>query len=95
MQSEGYLVEAAADGREALAFVEQHGVPAAVLLDLMMPVMSGWDLIAEMERRNLPTHPSIVVISACRDPGPAGYPHLTKPLNLGALLQAVEERVGG
>jgi two-component system, cell cycle sensor histidine kinase and response regulator CckA len=40
----GYVVHQAADGREALAEIARSGVPALVLTDLMMPVMSGRQL---------------------------------------------------
>ena len=40
----GYLVETASNGAEALAKVREDGF-AAILLDLMMPIMSGWEFL--------------------------------------------------
>jgi len=41
LEQTGYLVIAAADGREALALLRSGVRPSAILLDLMMPVMDG------------------------------------------------------
>jgi CheY-like chemotaxis protein len=46
LQSEGYLVQVARNGREALTILE-HELPSAMIVDLMMPVMDG----AELRRR--------------------------------------------
>jgi CheY-like chemotaxis protein len=49
LSSKGYPVFAAQNGREALALLRQHR-PAVVLLDLMMPVMNGWEFRHEQLR---------------------------------------------
>ncbi|MBV9173586.1 MAG: response regulator, partial [Chloroflexi bacterium] len=41
LEFEGYAVETATNGAEALAKVRAHA-PQAIVLDLMMPVMDGW-----------------------------------------------------
>lgn len=51
LESEGYGVAAVANGREALARFRQGGVDL-VLLDVMMPVMSGYDVCREIRRSN-------------------------------------------
>jgi CheY-like chemotaxis protein len=43
-EAEGYDVDTAADGAEALARACQQP-PQAIVLDLMMPVMNGWDFL--------------------------------------------------
>ncbi len=49
LSGEGYLVAAAADGREALEkYVDFH--PDLVCLDIMMPGMSGYDVCREIRR---------------------------------------------
>jgi diguanylate cyclase len=48
LESEGYLVLVASNGREALTILERE-VPSAMIVDLMMPVMDG----AELRRRQL------------------------------------------
>jgi len=44
LHDEGYEVEQAADGAEALQVVRRV-VPAAIVLDLMMPVLDGWAFV--------------------------------------------------
>jgi CheY-like chemotaxis protein len=46
-QAAGYTTASAADGRRALAYLRANPAPRVVLLDLMMPVMDGWQFLAE------------------------------------------------
>lgn len=63
-ESEGYSVDIKADGKSALdAF--RAAAPAAIVLDLRLPVMSGKDVCREIKREN-PALP-IVVLSAATD----------------------------
>ena len=63
-ESEGYAVEIKADGKSALdAF--RAAAPAAIVLDLRLPVMSGKDVCREIKREK-PTLP-VVVLSAATD----------------------------
>jgi DNA-binding response OmpR family regulator len=49
LEKEGFSVESAADGREAIARIHQSP-PAMVLLDVMMPGMDGFDVCREVRR---------------------------------------------
>jgi CheY-like chemotaxis protein len=85
----GFTVELATNGREALEWLRGAGRPRAVLVDLMMPVMSGWELLSVMRQDpSLATIP-IAVISAARDPGPFDGPTtvLPKPCDIHQILQ--------
>jgi CheY-like chemotaxis protein len=97
LEDEGYVVRGAANGREALALL-RTGVrpPAVILLDLMMPVMSGWDFRAEQQGDPALASIPVVVLSADRDVATKaaalqvpGY--LAKPVNLDVLLDVVRE----
>ena len=44
LSDEGYSVDTASDGAEALRVASQHE-PSAILLDVMMPGMSGWQFL--------------------------------------------------
>jgi CheY-like chemotaxis protein len=95
LQLEGYVVREAANGREALDVSTQHPTPSLILLDLMMPVMDGYQFRTEqMKDPNLSKVP-VVVISADASVhekmasfGAASV--LPKPISLDRLLRAVE-----
>jgi CheY-like chemotaxis protein len=60
LEESGYLVITAVDGREAIALLRSGVRPSAILLDLMMPVMDGWDF--RHEQRSDPRLRDIPVI---------------------------------
>jgi CheY-like chemotaxis protein len=96
---EGYPVVEAGDGAEALTIIENlPHPPAAIFLDMRMPIMDGWAFATEYRRRPGP-HADIVVMTAARDAhawatevGAAGT--LAKPFNLDALLDMAERFAG-
>ncbi|MBW1883263.1 MAG: response regulator, partial [Deltaproteobacteria bacterium] len=59
----GWLVSEAENGRSALALVAEDS-PALILLDLMMPVMDGFEFVLEMRRRDPESQIRIVVVTA-------------------------------
>ena len=61
LDDEGFTVECAANGREALKIMERWK-PSVILLDLMMPVMDGWAFCEEQRRTGDLT--PIVLLSA-------------------------------
>ncbi len=87
LASEGYEVSAAADGERALA--EAHARrPDVILLDLMMPVMSGWQFReAQLDDPQLAGVP-VVVVSAFDDTLDAAAA-LRKPYELEDVLETV------
>jgi DNA-binding response OmpR family regulator len=98
LSTEGYRVEMAANGKEALEFLLEER-PAIILLDLMMPVMDGWQFVAEMDKRARRTSP-LLILSADR----AVQTHaaklqadafLAKPFDLDELLVKVSQLTGG
>ncbi|MGH7398440.1 MAG: response regulator transcription factor [Candidatus Rokuibacteriota bacterium] len=52
LQFEGYQTVAAGDGKTGLALALSEA-PDLILLDIMMPGMSGWDLCRELRQRGL------------------------------------------
>jgi CheY-like chemotaxis protein len=87
---EGYNVELAANGRQALDILPTLERPCAVILDIIMPVMSGPELYAAM--RASPSLADIPVVVSTSDPSraPSGVLIMRKPINLSRLLQTVE-----
>ncbi|MEK8023972.1 MAG: response regulator [Candidatus Hydrogenedentota bacterium] len=47
LTGEGYPVATAGHGREAIAYLRSGKLPCIIVLDLMMPVMNGWEFRAE------------------------------------------------
>jgi CheY-like chemotaxis protein len=67
LRDEGYRVEVASDGRRALDLMTKER-PGLVLLDLMMPALSGQEVMAQMgTSRQLATVP-VLVLSGVADP---------------------------
>src|SRR5215468_3044647 len=62
IENEGMAVETARNGAEALALLGTGRLPAPVLLDLMMPVMNGWEFLAAVANDPLLTEIPVVVL---------------------------------
>jgi CheY-like chemotaxis protein len=63
LEREGYTVVEAADGRAALARIEER-LPGLILLDLMMPHMDGFEVLAELRARPAWRAIPVVVVTA-------------------------------
>ncbi|HEX2686742.1 MAG TPA: response regulator [Kofleriaceae bacterium] len=91
IESEGMAVETARNGEEALALLRSHRLPRLVLLDLMMPVMNGWEFLTEVAKDPLLKVIPVVVLTAVeRTQAPGAVEILRKPMDLGALIRVVE-----
>lgn len=95
LEMEGYHVLSARDGAEALRVLEEGRPPSIILLDLMMPTMSGWQFAPALQQdpalRDIP----VVVITA-NDKGRQLAPDnivglFSKPLDLEQLLRCIED----
>lgn len=64
LADEGYRVSTAANGREALDLLATGALPSIILLDLMMPVMNGWQFRAAQRQDARLSGIPVVVISA-------------------------------
>jgi DNA-binding response OmpR family regulator len=88
LQFKGYTVEGASNGREALAVLERTR-PCLMVLDLVMPEMTGWQLLEEMKERKLGDIP-VCVISALEGRTPSeAVASLCKPFEPSELLAIV------
>jgi DNA-binding response OmpR family regulator len=64
LQEEGFDVDTAENGREALELLGSGTPPSAIVLDLMMPVMDGWDFRHEQLKNAALKDIPVVVITA-------------------------------
>jgi CheY-like chemotaxis protein len=97
LEDEGYPVATAANGREALAVLARLPRPCVVLLDLMMPVMDGWEFLREGRARAALTDvPVFVVTASSIAEAPAGATALLKkPFDISRVLKILQEHCGG
>ena len=98
LRFEWYGVHAAADGRDALDRLEFGLRPDVILLDLMMPVLNGFDVLSALQQRPEWRSIPVVVVSANRGyeaedlQGAVGI--LRKPVNVDRLIDVVEKAAG-
>ena len=94
---EGYRVQTAASGAEALdALARMSGPPRLLLLDLIMPGMSGFEFLRAMRRAPLLARVPVVVHSGlgedpALDPPPGITCWLRKPVQIDALLNVTRQ----
>src|SRR3954462_7575246 len=96
LASEGYSVVTAADGREALERLRGGIRPAVMLLDLMMPRVSGVEVIDALRKDESLRQIPVVVCSANRGYGPDDLgvnDVLRKPVSVEELLEAVARAI--
>ena len=96
LSDEGYLVMAASNGQEALTTLGVESQPDLILLDLMMPVLNGFDFLTEVRRHPRWSFIPVIVASANQGYEPADlktFAVLRKPFDLYALLESVRRGV--
>ena len=93
LEAEGFAVAAASNGREALDYLRSGARPSLVLLDLMMPIMNGWEFRTEQRQDPELADIPVVVLSAFARSGDEELrgigQFLRKPFQLADLLAAV------
>ncbi|RKH41213.1 response regulator [Corallococcus sicarius] len=93
LEAEGFEIRRARNGKEALERLEPDP-PHLILLDLMMPVMDGWEFAQRMRQKPAIAMIPIIVLSADRNVGSkakdiGAVGHLAKPFELNDLLTMV------
>ena len=89
---EGVRASTAVNGREALAYLRNGNKPNVILLDLMMPVMDGWEFRRQQQDDALLADIPVVVLSAfdhARTAEVRASAVLRKPLDFDQLLLLV------
>jgi len=100
LEMENFEVESVTNGKQAIELMKKEGRPRLILLDLMMPIMNGYEMLAEMKKINLfKENPSpIILLSAATDIEEIARQQVTKiirkPIVLDKLLQTIKEIYG-
>jgi CheY-like chemotaxis protein len=93
LSSRGYTVAMSENGEEAVSYLNTNPAPRLILLDLMMPVMNGWELrdnmLANPKWREIP----VAILSALDDVPRAlkFVAYIGKPVDVGRLFAVVTE----
>ena len=96
LETQGYEVHKATNGREAVDLAREHH-PDLIIIDMMMPVMSGYEAVAELKAEDSTKTIPIVGLSAkamatdmerATDVGIDGY--ITKPFRIAQVLSVIE-----
>ncbi len=96
LEAQGYTVYKATNGREAVDLAREHH-PDLILMDMMMPVVSGYEAVGELKADATTKDIIIVGLSAkamatdmerATDVGIDGY--ITKPFRIAQVLSVVE-----
>lgn len=95
LEDEGYSVAVAANGEQALDQLRRPAVPCLILLDLMMPVMDGFEFMGRKAADPSLAGIPVVVITAAGPAGRAGALSaqrvLAKPVKLDTLMDTVKQ----
>lgn len=96
LEGAGYRVRHASNGLEALILLEAEPLPDLILLDLVMPVMTGWDVYSRLREHPCLRRIPVVVSTASPDaaaPFEDNMPVLQKPADIDRLLPVIRSRL--
>ena len=92
LECEGFSTIGVSNGAEALAVLERSSRPSLIVLDLVMPVMSGWELLAALSvDQRWVGIPRLVVTALYPGLNIGITPSVRKPFAWGQLMSAVRE----
>ena len=93
LELEGFEVRTAANGQLALNSLQEDGGPNVILLDLMMPVMNGWQFREQQVRHPRFSRIPVVVLTAAGPrediPEISADGWLSKPVDFDRLLATI------
>jgi CheY-like chemotaxis protein len=90
LEERGYVVATAEDGAKALSVMSREPSVCFVILDLIMPRMDGFAVLAAMANDPKLAALPVCISSSATDQVPPGLPCLSKPVDIGRLYAMVE-----
>jgi CheY-like chemotaxis protein len=103
LEISGFKVMTASNGKEGLDHIRNAGNPCLILLDLMMPVMNGWQFLealhvdtdVDVEPEPVQRKPSVVIVSAAADLVEVDRKYdcvlMRKPVNIHELIHLAHQ----
>ena len=92
----GWTVVHAADGQEALDWLEANPAPTAILLDLKMPRVDGFEVLRRLKESPQTAPVPVIVLTTTDDPREIARcyelgcnVYITKPVEYDAFIEAV------
>ncbi len=93
LEAAGYGVVEASDGSGVMQWIEDSQ-PDAIILDLMMPGIDGWDTLAQLKEQDDTKHIPVIISSALRGDEDlararkmGAHDYVTKPWSAATLLE--------
>ena len=96
LELEGFKVFTANNGREGLNILAKNPAPCLILLDLIMPVMNGWEFMEELNNDLLLSTIPVVIVSGLENKAVNNQSivFIPKPIDLDKLLNIVHKHCG-
>jgi DNA-binding response OmpR family regulator len=97
---DSFTVDGAKGGEECFELLKNGEVPDLILLDIMMPGMSGWDVYAKLQENETWNDIPIVFLTAKTDDYSKGFgklvseDYIEKPFELDELAERIDEVLG-
>ena len=85
----GFRVTVAEDGAAAIRFLRQNEPPSVILLDLVMPGITGTGVLSYLRSTPSVLNIPVAIVSGTPDLAPLGYRVFKKPLRFESLLEFV------
>ncbi len=99
LESEGYEVQVALEGLSAIDALETFS-PDVLVLDVMLPLVNGWSVLARAQQLPDEQRPSVILVSAvagvadqARAEGMGVGSFLAKPFDIDELVRLVDQTI--
>lgn len=100
LESYDIRIEIATNGEEAIDMIRKGVKVDIILLDMMMPVMDGYETLAELKNDEALSAIPVIAVTAKAMKGDAekciesgAWDYISKPVNLGLLLEKINQWV--
>lgn len=93
LELEGFKTSVAKNGQDALDILKMIPRPCLILLDLMMPVMNGWEFLKARGMNDILATIPVIIVSAAGDDKLKGLPAdgiIKKPIDIDVLVRFVK-----